>query len=75
MSRSFAKATGLDVPHTEASFFEHTLDDAGIENSYLTKHAQPANLAVELLDALLPPCDKKRVFLLSHGFTPLRESS
>jgi hypothetical protein len=54
---------------------EHTLDDAGIEDSHLTKHAQPANFAVALVDGLRPPGDLQIILLLSHGFALSRESS
>jgi len=72
---SFAKSYGVRCSAHRSVSLEHTLDDAVIEDSYLTNRAQPANLAVELVDVLRPPGDLQIILLLGHGFAPSRESS
>src|SRR4030095_6949992 len=44
---------------------QHALDDAVVEDSYLTEQAQARDLAVELVDVLRPPRDLE-VVLCGH---------
>ena len=69
------ESDGIGCSAHRSVILQRALDDAVIEDSYLTKQAQPGNLAVDLFDVLHPPGDLQIILFLSHGFAPSPESS